>query len=126
MSAYWSPLVQSLDPYVPGEQPQDQRYIKLNTNECPYPPSPQALAAINHAAADSLRLYPDPEGTELKAAVADYYGLSADHVFVGNGSDEVLAHAFQAFSGSSDRCCIRTFPTAFIRCTPTCIRSQPR
>lgn len=94
MSQYWSKLVHDLDPYVPGEQPKDQRYIKLNTNECPYPPSPQALAAIHAAADDTLRLYPDPNADTLKDAIADYYGVSRANVFVGNGSDEVLAHAF--------------------------------
>lgn len=94
MSHYWSKLVHDLDPYVPGEQPKDQRYIKLNTNECPYPPSPAALAAIQAAASDTLRLYPDPNAEVLKDAIADYYAVPRNHVFVGNGSDEVLAHTF--------------------------------
>lgn len=94
MSQYWSTLVHHLDPYVPGEQPQDQQYIKLNTNECPYPPSPLALAAIQAAADDSLRLYPDPNADLLKDAIADYYHVNRANVFVGNGSDEVLAHVF--------------------------------
>lgn len=94
MSQYWSKLVHTLDPYVPGEQPKDQRYIKLNTNECPYPPSPQALAAIQAAADDTLRLYPDPNADVLKDAIAEYYGVNRANVFVGNGSDEVLAHIF--------------------------------
>lgn len=94
MSQYWSKLVHDLDPYVPGEQPKDQRYIKLNTNECPYPPSPNALAAIHAAADDRLRLYPDPNADELKDAIANYYGVTRANVFAGNGSDEVLAHVF--------------------------------
>ena len=94
MSQYWSKLVHDLDPYVPGEQPKDQRYIKLNTNECPYPPSPKALAAILAAADDTLRLYPDPNADELKDAIADYYSVQRANVFAGNGSDEVLAHVF--------------------------------
>lgn len=94
MSHYWSKLVHDLDPYVPGEQPKDQRYIKLNTNECPYPPSPAALAAIQAAANDALRLYPDPNADVLKDAIADYYAVPRNHIFVGNGSDEVLAHTF--------------------------------
>jgi histidinol-phosphate aminotransferase len=94
MSQYWSKLVHDLDPYVPGEQPKDQRYIKLNTNECPYPPSPQALSAIHAAADETLRLYPDPNADELKDAIADYYGIARANIFVGNGSDEVLAHIF--------------------------------
>jgi histidinol-phosphate aminotransferase len=97
MSHYWSKRVHDLDPYTPGEQPKDQRYIKLNTNECPYPPSTQALAAIHAAADERLRLYPDPNADELKDAIADYYsdsGVQRANVFVGNGSDEVLAHVF--------------------------------
>ena len=96
-STLWSPLVKGLDPYVPGEQPAIDGLIKLNTNESPYPPSPAALAAIADAAGDHLRLYPDPESSCLKAAIADYFELAADNIFVGNGSDEVLAHAFNAF-----------------------------
>ncbi len=97
MSRYWSKLVQELDPYVPGEQPKDQRYVKLNTNECPYPPSAQALAAIHAAADATLRLYPDPNADLLKEAIAAYYAdyaVTRAQVFVGNGSDEVLAHVF--------------------------------
>ncbi len=95
MSQYWNSFVHTLKPYVPGEQPQDRRYIKLNTNECPYPPSPKALAAIEQAGGAALRLYSDPGATELKVAVADYYGVNTGNVFVGNGSDEVLAHVFR-------------------------------
>lgn len=97
MSNLWSPRVHELKPYVPGEQPKMARLVKLNTNEHPMPPSPKVVAAITQAATDSLQLYPDPESTELRQTLADYYQLSIDEVFVGNGSDEVLAHAFQAF-----------------------------
>lgn len=96
MSQYWSALVHRLTPYVPGEQPKLHNLIKLNTNENPYGPSPAVLAALQAEAADSLRLYPDPDSSRLKAAIADYHGLQANQVFVGNGSDEVLAHVFQA------------------------------
>lgn len=96
MSQYWNPLVQQLEPYVPGEQPKDQRYIKLNTNECPYPPSPKVLAAIQAELNDTLRLYPDPNADLFKDAIANHYGLERKQVFIGNGSDEVLAHAFHA------------------------------
>lgn len=96
-SPLWSPLVNGLDPYVPGEQPATEGLIKLNTNESPYPPSPKALAAVADAAGDNLRLYPDPESSGLKAVIADYFSVSSNNVFVGNGSDEVLAHAFNAF-----------------------------
>lgn len=96
MSRFWSPFVKSLVPYVPGEQPKLNRLIKLNTNENPYGPSPKALAAMQAMLNDDLRLYPDPNGEQLKRAVAEHYGLEAAQVFVGNGSDEVLAHAFHA------------------------------
>ena len=94
MSKFWSPFVKDLVPYVPGEQPKLAKLVKLNTNENPYGPSPKALAAMQAELNDSLRLYPDPNGERLKHAVADYYGVHASQVFVGNGSDEVLAHIF--------------------------------
>jgi len=94
MSRFWSPVVQTLTPYVPGEQPQMQRLVKLNTNESPYGPSPRALAAIEGQNTADLRLYPDPEAAALKQAIAKLHGLDANQVFVGNGSDEVLAHVF--------------------------------
>ena len=94
MSRFWSPVVQTLTPYVPGEQPQMQRLVKLNTNESPYGPSPRALAAINQQTNNDLRLYPDPESATLKQAIANLHGLDPTQVFIGNGSDEVLAHVF--------------------------------
>lgn len=94
MSSLWSPLAHALSPYVPGEQPRIANLVKLNTNESPFGPSPQALAAMRAATDDSLRLYPDPEATELRAELAELHGVAPDQVFVGNGSDEVLAHAF--------------------------------
>lgn len=99
MSELWSPFVKNLVPYVPGEQPKLTNLVKLNTNENPYGPSPRALDAIRAAATDDLRLYPDPNGQTLKDAVARYYGLQSDQVFVGNGSDEVLAHIFLGLFG---------------------------
>ncbi|ARM90472.1 histidinol-phosphate aminotransferase 2 [Rhizobium sp. CIAT894] len=96
MSRYWSDIVSKLRPYVAGEQPRIPGLVKLNTNENPYGPSPKALEAIAEAADDRLRLYPDPAATELRETIAARHGLTADEVFVGNGSDEVLAHAFQA------------------------------
>ncbi|PAY07320.1 histidinol-phosphate transaminase [Bradyrhizobium sp. UFLA03-84] len=95
MSRFWSSVVHNLSPYVPGEQPKIDGLIKLNTNENPYPPSPRAIAAIT-AATDRLRLYPDPRATALREAIATRYGVTPDEVFVGNGSDEVLAHSFPA------------------------------
>jgi len=96
MSRYWSDLVNKLTPYVPGEQPRVDKLVKLNTNESPYEPSPAVLSAIAAVSGDSLRLYPDPESTELKQAFARSNGLRPEQVFIGNGSDEVLAHVFQA------------------------------
>ncbi|MEN9429288.1 MAG: hypothetical protein RJA86_147 [Pseudomonadota bacterium] len=94
---YWSPVVRGLVPYVPGEQPKVANLVKLNTNENPYPPSPKVLEAMHAAINDSLRLYPDPDASALKKAIADYYAVDSSQVFVGNGSDEVLAHVFLAF-----------------------------
>lgn len=94
MSKFWSPFVKNLVPYVPGEQPKLTKLVKLNTNENPYGPSPKALAAMQAELNDNLRLYPDPNSDLLKQAVAKYYGIDAGKVFLGNGSDEVLAHIF--------------------------------
>ncbi len=96
MSRFWSPLISQLSPYVPGEQPRQEGWIKLNTNELPWAPSPRVLAAVRAAGDDSLRRYPDPESARLRAGWAASLGLRAGQVFVGNGSDEVLAHCFQA------------------------------
>jgi histidinol-phosphate aminotransferase len=97
MSSYWNKRVQHLDPYTPGEQPKDKRYIKLNTNENPYPPSPKVLDAIREAVNDSLRLYPDPNEDQLRAALAAHFHVASDQLFIGNGSDEVLAFSFMTF-----------------------------
>jgi len=97
---FWSPEVRELEPYVPGEQPKIQNLLKLNTNENPYPPSPkvvEAVQAVLHEQADALRLYPDPDATALKQAIAKQQDIDVSQVFVGNGSDEVLAHIFKAF-----------------------------
>lgn len=94
MSKFWSPFVKTLVPYVPGEQPKLAKLVKLNTNENPYGPSPKALAAMLAELNDNLRLYPDPNGDLLKQAVAEYYAVQSNQVFLGNGSDEVLAHIF--------------------------------
>jgi len=102
MSKYWTDIVQQLNPYVPGEQPQDQQYIKLNTNENPYPPSPAVTKAINGYAVENLRRYPDPESRQLRQALAAYTGLECEQIFVGNGSDEVLAHSFKTFFQGRD------------------------
>nr|WP_298380906.1 histidinol-phosphate transaminase [uncultured Halomonas sp.] len=96
MSKFWSPKVCELTPYVPGEQPRE-RLIKLNTNENPYPPAPGVEQALRTYPMSHLRLYPDPEATSLRNALAEEFGVKIDQVFVGNGSDEVLALAFQTF-----------------------------
>lgn len=105
ISRYWSATVRQLSPYVPGEQPKLARLTKLNTNENPYPPSPQVLAAIQAELGQdgaALRLYPDPTSHALCSALASEHGLTPDQVFVGNGSDEVLAHVFQALLKHED------------------------
>jgi histidinol-phosphate aminotransferase len=96
MSRFWSSLVHGLEPYVPGEQPSTPDLVKLNTNESPFGPSPRALEAIRAEATDGLRLYPDPGATGLRETLAAYHDVRPDQVFVGNGSDEVLAHIFVA------------------------------
>ena len=96
MSQYWSPAVRELTPYVPGEQPREQ-LVKLNTNENPYPPAPGVGEALRDYATDHLRLYPDPTSAALREALAETFQVASSQVFVGNGSDEVLAFAFQAF-----------------------------
>ncbi|NDY92247.1 histidinol-phosphate transaminase [Ideonella livida] len=99
MSRFWSDIVHSLTPYVPGEQPKIDGLVKLNTNECPFGPPDSVVQAIAASSGDALRLYPDPTGSALKDAVARFHaaqGITPTHVFVGNGSDEVLAHIFMA------------------------------
>lgn len=97
MNKYWSEITKAIEPYIPGEQPRDKKYIKLNTNENPYPPSPLVMEAIKNAANESLRLYPDPTCNDLREAAAQYYNLTKEQIFAGNGSDELLAFSFQAF-----------------------------
>ena len=96
MSKFWSQVVRGLTPYVPGEQPKLPNLVKLNTNENPYGPSPKVLEALQAEVGDTLRLYPDPNSDRLRQAIANYHRVTPAQVFVGNGSDEVLAHAFQA------------------------------
>lgn len=97
MKEFWSARIRDAVPYIPGEQPRDRKFIKLNTNENPYPPSPAALQAMRDAVGGDLRLYPDPECTALRAAAAQCWGVKPEQVFCGNGSDEILAFCFQAF-----------------------------
>lgn len=98
MSKFWNQKTSNIEPYVPGEQPKStERLIKINTNECPYPPSPKALDAMREAVDGRLRLYPEPDGSGVRKAFAEINGISPENVFVGNGSDEVLGLAFAAF-----------------------------
>lgn len=103
MSKYWSEIVKKIKPYTPGEQPKDRKYIKLNTNENPYPPSPKVIRAIKKAVNETLRLYPDPTCSELRSVIAGYYKLNDEQVFIGNGSDELLAFAYPAFFEPEDK-----------------------
>ena len=97
----WENNVKKVVPYVPGEQPKGDKLIKLNTNECPYPPGKSVLEAMKNIKADSLRLYPDPEVRELRQTLADYYNVAVEQVFVGVGSDDVIANAFMTFFNSN-------------------------
>ncbi|MFW2489000.1 histidinol-phosphate transaminase [Clostridium chromiireducens] len=102
MSKYWNDKVKEIEPYVPGEQPKDKKYIKLNTNENPYPPSDKVIEAMKIAVNDDLKLYPDPTCSDLINEIANYYDLDKDQIFIGNGSDEVLAFSFMTYF-SKDR-----------------------
>lgn len=113
MSRYFTPTLAGLSPYTPGEQPQDQQYIKLNTNESPYSPSPAVVAAVNAAEVEKLRLYSDPACAQLLAAAAEYHGLSPDEIMPGNGSDENLFFALRAF-------CDEQHPLAYADVTYGC------
>jgi histidinol-phosphate aminotransferase len=96
-NVFWNRRVKALSPYIPGEQPRTAGFVKLNTNENPYPPSPSVIKAVREAAAENLRLYPDPGCVALREAAAEKYGVKPEEVFAGNGSDEILAFAFGAF-----------------------------
>ena len=97
MSRFLSKRFETLEAYVPGEQPQDMQYIKLNTNEAPFPPSPSVYERLNVSELQKLNLYPDPEGSALRGKLAALYGVAPENIFLSNGSDEVLAFAFMAF-----------------------------
>ena len=97
MSRFLSPRFAGLEAYTPGEQPQDQQYVKLNTNESPYPPSPEVLERISAAETGRLNLYPDPTGRVLKEKLAALYGVEPENVFLSNGSDDILNFSFMAF-----------------------------
>ena len=113
MSRFLSPRLDTVTPYTPGEQPQDQQYIKLNTNESPYPPSPAVLEAVSRAEVEKLRLYSDPACAELLNAAAKHFGLQPDQIMPGNGSDENLFFALRAF-------CDEDHPLAYADITYGC------
>jgi len=114
MNGYWNERTKNLSPYVPGEQPKDRKFIKLNTNENPYPPSPKVIKAIKNAANENLRLYPDPECTQFRETIAKRYNVKTEQVFAGNGSDEILAFTFGAFfENSGASCCEKASPILF-------------
>ena len=113
MSKYLSNTLQAVTPYTPGEQPQDQKYIKLNTNESPYPPSPAVLDAVSRAEVEKLRLYSDPACADLLQTAAKHFGLQPDQIMPGNGSDENLFFALRAF-------CDESHPLAYADITYGC------
>ena len=98
MSRFLNKRYQSLEAYTPGEQPRDMVYIKLNTNESPYPPAPSVVAAMDARQVENLRLYSDPTGLSLKQKLAELYGLASENIFISNGSDDILNFAFMAFA----------------------------
>lgn len=106
MTKYLSKRFAGMQPYVPGEQPQDKQYVKLNTNESPFPPSLAVIAALSAAELQRLNLYPDPDTKTAAEAIAAYYGLRRENILLGNGSDEILAFCFQAF-------CDQTIPAVY-------------
>ncbi len=108
--AFVRPAIRALEGYVPGEQPQDRRYIKLNTNENPYPPSPRVLEAIRDCATEEVRLYPDPMANALRDKAAAVYGFTRDHILAGNGSDDLLAMIVRTCVGPGDRV-VYPYPT---------------
>ena len=113
MSRFLSPTLEAVTPYTPGEQPQDQQYIKLNTNESPYRPSPAVVAAVSEAEVEKLRLYSDPACAELLRTAAAHFNLQPDQIMPGNGSDENLFFALRAF-------CDEAHPLAYADITYGC------
>lgn len=97
MEKLWKKNLRDIEPYVPGEQSKEQNIVKINANENPYPPSPKVIEAIRNFDSSNLRFYPDANAYEFKSAVAEYYNVEIENVFLGNGSDDVIALAFQAF-----------------------------
>ncbi|MCE5343571.1 MAG: histidinol-phosphate transaminase [Eubacteriales bacterium] len=125
MSDFLLPRLRALDPYVPGEQPQDKQYVKLNTNESPFPPSPHVLDALSREAIARLNLYPDPLSAVLRQTIAAEYGLMEANVFVGNGSDEVLGFAFMAYADETRGATISDVSYGFYRVYAQLYRVSP-
>lgn len=115
MSRFLSKRFSQMKPYVPGEQPQDMSYIKLNTNESPFPPSPKVLKEVNIKEVAKLQLYPDPENKTLVKAIADFYQLEPAQVMAANGSDEILGYAFLAFCDSQKGVCFPDISYGFYK-----------
>ncbi len=115
MSKYFSARFAGMQPYEPGEQPQNRQYVKLNTNESPFPPSPKVLEAISCTEAERLNLYPDPNTRRATKAIADYYGVTEREVLLGNGSDEILAFCFQAFCDADTPACYADITYGFYK-----------
>lgn len=126
MSDFLVPALAGLDPYAPGEQPQNREYVKLNTNENPYPPSPRVLDALSRAQVERLNLYSDPTAAPLKRAIADAYGLRPENVFCGNGSDEVLGFSFLAFADETHPVTIPEVSYGFYQVFAQLFRVPPR
>ena len=109
MSKFWNDKIKEIEPYVPGEQPKDKKYIKLNTNENPYAPSEKVIEKIKSMSLKDLKLYPDPDVSELRKVIAEYFSqkiderITKEQIFVGNGSDEVLALIFMTFFNKGDK-----------------------
>ena len=115
MNKYLSARFAGMKPYVPGEQPQNREYVKLNTNESPFPPSPRVLDAISRAESEKLNLYPDPDTRRANKAIAEYYGITEREVLLGNGSDELLAFCFQAFCDADTPACYADITYGFYK-----------
>lgn len=126
MSQFLRPALSALDPYVPGEQPQDKSYIKLNTNENPYPPAPGVMDVITREAVSQLKLYSDPTIAPLKQAIADRYGLLPENVFVTNGSDETLGFAFLAYADAEHPVTIPDISYGFYKVFAQLFQVAPR
>ena len=114
MEKLWKKNLRDIEPYVPGEQSKEQNIVKINANENPYPPSPKAIEAIKNFECGKLRFYPDANATEFKQAIAEFYNVDAENVFLGNAQTMLLPFAFRHFSTVKNRLLTLILPTAFI------------